>query len=278
LNDQKKAQRQKKADGPEGQEAQDLPQATGSDPSDDPEQGDEGAERGADAGDDGREGEIAAARSAAARKAADTRLLHQALNDWPGGVTERRAAIDEAWSGLCAEDKRQAVERIPVYLRRAAADKRKPGRLSRYLADAPWRALPAPRPPRASAAEGPRHLLPWSVVETFLAHGTAREVLAMAHRDGTVSQLADAVRGPRKVPTMQDYLAVREGWTARARTWRASCDDEGLSQPARLAALRWRENWTRWQAFAARVLAGGGAEGEGARGRAPPGGARDAAE
>lgn len=272
-NDQKKAQRQKKADGLEGQEAQDLPQATDSDPSDDPKQDDDGSERVAGAGDGALDEERAAARSAAARKAADTRLLHQALNDWPGGVTERRPAIDEAWACLSAEDKRTAVERIPVYLRHAVAAKRKPGRLSRYLADGSWRALPSPKPPRAPE-EGPKHLLKWSVVKAFLAHETAREVLAMACADGVVSLLADAVRGPRRVPSKAEYLARRGEWQDLVRTWHERAGgDEMAPSVLRGPALKWLEGWREWQAWARGVL-----DGEGASGGAPPGGAREAAE
>lgn len=272
-NDQKKAQSQKKADGDERQEAQDLPQAGTCHPGDDPRQDDEGAERGADADDGALDEERAAARSASARKAAETRLLHQALNDWPGGMTERRPAIDEAWGGMSAEDKRSAVERIPVYLRRAAADKRKPGRLARYLAEAPWRALPAPKAVRAPE-EGPKHLLPWSVVETFLAHETAREVLAMAYADEVVLHLADAVREPRRVPTKAEYIAWRAEWMARARVWHErACQDETAPSVWRSAAPAWLEVWRKWQDFARGVL-----EGEGASGGAPPGEARDAAE
>ena len=268
-NDQKKAQRQKKADGSEGQEAQDLPQATDSDPSDDREQVDEGSGGVATADDGALDEERAAARSAAARKAADTRLLHQALNDWPGGVTERRPAIDEAWASLSAEDKRTAVERIPVYLRRARADKRKPGRLARYFAECPWRALPAPKPVREAAVR-PDRPLPDEAIRGFLRSSAAREVLAMAARDGLVSAVAQEIGRRHGHVSLDEYRHLRGGWMDDRDSGRRRAEEAdgplGVSLRKMLAA---REVVAaRWQGFARDVLEGTG----------PPGAASEAAE
>lgn len=268
-NDQKKAQRQKKADGSEGIEAQDLPQAGSGDPSGGREQDDEGPERGAGAGDGALDEERAAARSAAARKAAETRLLHQAIGDWPGGVTERRPAIDEAWASLSAEDKRTAVERIPVYLRRARADKRKPGRLARYLAECPWRALPAPKPVRDTAVR-PDRPLPDEAIRGFLRSSAAREVLAMAARDGLVSAVAQEIGRRHGHVSLDEYRQLRGGWMEARDGGRRRAEEAdgplGVSlrkmQEAREAVA------ARWQDFARDVLEGTG----------PPGAASEAAE
>ena len=179
-----------------------------------------------------------------------------------------RPAIDAAWAAMSAQDKRDAVERVPVYLRRVKADKRKPGKIARYLSDGSWRALPAP-PKRVERDTGaPLRPLPWSAVEGFLAHGSALDVLTMADRDGVVSLLADAVREAHRVPSPGEYAARRDGWRAMVRTWRHRVEGSDAVAPAvRVAAGRSLEFRERWQSFAADVLAGGDHARDGPPGR-----------
>jgi hypothetical protein len=228
---------------------------------------------GADAGDD--HDDHGPDRSAAARKAAETRTLNGLLRDFPGAETERRARIDAAWAALSAEDKRLAGHRLPVYLRRVSEGKRKPGRLSRYLEDAPWRVLPDPVEvsPRRGA-EGEKRSLPEDVAWRFLAADGARDVLARALDDGVVIHLLGEVQRRHAVPSMAEFSRLRDEWMAsRAAFDRAvaGASAEGVQasmSPMLLKTLPARvERFAKAEAMAREVLglapvAGG----------APPGG------
>ncbi|MAB00118.1 MAG: hypothetical protein CMN87_12170 [Stappia sp.] len=276
-NDQKKAQRQKKAEAPHDPEAPHVP--TDDHPGDGTgrEAHDEGAVTVAHAGDARPEGVSAADagaphddhgpddasdggsgdgpdRSAAARKAHETRMLNDLLREFPGAVTERRPPIDAAWAALSADDKRSSHRRLDVYLRRVRAAKRKPGRLLKYLRDAPFRVLPDPVE-RAARDEPKPRLLDRAVVEQFLRSVAAREVLARAHADGLVIKLAGHVRETHALPDLEGYAAMRDEWLQSVAAMRErAAGDDLVQSAARSGALVWVGFHEEWQRFAADVL------------------------
>jgi hypothetical protein len=269
INDQKKAQRQKKAEPLAVPEAPHVPTNSPQGDGTGRETHDEGAETVADAGDARPEGVNAANagdphdhpgpddgpdRSAAARKAHETRMLNDLLREFPGAVTERRAPIDAAWAALSAEDKRAAHRRFAAYVRQARAMKRKP-KLARYLSDASFRALPDPVERAARAEQARPRLLDRPVVEQFLRSGAARAVLERAHADGLVIKLAGHVRETHALPDLDGYAAMRDEWLQSVATMRErAAGDDLVQSAARSGALVWVGFHEEWQRFAAGVL------------------------
>ena len=235
----------------------------------DREQGDAGSPPVAAAGDVRREGACeageaaqapdpadGAARSAAARKAHETKLLNDLLRQWPSGLTERRKRIDAAWEGLSAQDKRDAARRGPVYLRRVAQARRKPGTLARYLADAPWRVLPDPseRPVRAAEA-GERRLLSEEVGWKFLEHADAHEVLTEAAADELVPYLLDEVRQRHELPSLDDYAQMRGVWLETRAAFQRSVETSSQTVMAPTLRRVAEERAERHEAAAVRARA-----------------------
>jgi DNA-binding transcriptional ArsR family regulator len=198
----------------------------------------------------------AAARSIAARKAHETKLLNDLVRQWPSGLTERRKRIDAAWEGLSAQEKRDAARRGPVYLRRVAQAGRKPGTLARYLADAPWRVLPDPtEQPARMVGRTDRQNLREDVAWKFLEHADARELLAQAVADELVPYLVDEVRKRHELPTLDDYSQMRGVWVESRAAFQRSVDTSGQTAMAPTLRRVAEERAVRHEAAAMRARA-----------------------
>ncbi|SDT96881.1 MarR family transcriptional regulator [Stappia sp. ES.058] len=273
LNDQKKPQRQKKAETPGEIGATDLP--------DDPPPGDgqgreaddEGAERRATAGDGAPEGEREADaedrdgpdRSAAARKAAETKAFDRLVTDWPGGNSESQKRIRSAWDALSAQDKRDAVERAERYRVEAARAGRKRSRLGAYLEERRFVhvRMPAVRPAPADGGK-PSARLPDDAVRAFLSHASARAVLEMAARDGLVQALAQDVAAWHRLTTVERYREKRDEWLPARDVRRERLTvDSPLNTALRAMADAMEEKAAIWQAFAFDVLGWSARDGPG---------------
>lgn len=239
----------------------------------DPKQDDANGGDGGKAGDGAPDGETGATdRSAAARKAAETRMLDKLIGDWPQAVGESRRRIVKAWSALSAQDKRDAAERATAYRVKAGAPRRNPGRLAAYLGE---RRFVQVRPLQARPGDGQRERakLRWEVVEQFLAHADARAVLEQAARDDLVFSLADHVSVAHAVPSLAQYAAARDGWRELRRTWLERCGEPPGSPMHRMAVVQ-GDMRARWRAFAAEKTGiGGDGKGGGDDGRSGQAGA-----
>lgn len=271
-NDQKKPQRQKKAETPGEVGATDLP--------DDPPPGDgrgretddEGAVRGAYAGDGAPEGERGADaedrdgpdRSAAARKAAETKAFDRLVRDWPGGNSESQKRIHAAWDALSAQEKRDAVDRADTYRRDAAKAGRKRVRLGAYLDEKRFAHVRMPAVRSLAADDGkPAHSLPDEAVRAFLAHGDAREVLEMAARDGLAGALAQDVAEWHRLTSVARYREKRGEWLSLRDGRRDRLRDPAQSPALRNFAQAFEDVAARWQAYAEEVLGWSARDGPG---------------
>ena len=235
----------------------------------DREQGEASAGEPGDDGDGAREGErgsdAGTDRSAAARKAAETRTFDKLVREWPGGASESQKRIRVAWDALSAQEKRDAAERAETYRRDATKAGHKRPRLGAYLAERRFGHVRAPV--RRTAAEDggpPANRLKAEVVEAFLAHEAAREVLALAARDGLVSSLADDVAKWHRLTSVARYREKRGEWIAtRERVQQPLDDDSQVNIALRTLARSFEQKAAKWQAFADGVLGWSARDGPG---------------